>query len=68
MVDMIGDETLPCAAGQGSGYGQVKLSLSYDSQDRHLLVIVHSCRCAFGVIKHKKNRSDTALLLHSQQQ
>lgn len=60
MVDMIGDETLPCAAGQGSGYGQVKLSLSYDSQDRHLLVIVHSCRCVFGVQKHKK----TDLTLH----
>lgn len=60
MVDMICDGTLPCAAGQGSGYGQVKLSLSYDSEGRHLLVIVHSCRCVFGVQKHKK----TDLTLH----
>lgn len=54
MVDMIGDGTLPCAAGQGSGYGQVKLSLSYDSQDRQLMVIVHSCRCVFDAIKDKR--------------
>lgn len=51
---MISDGTLPCAAGQGSGCGQVKLSLSYDSEGRHLLVIVHSCRCVFGVQKPKK--------------
>lgn len=45
MVDMISSGTLPCAAsGCGSGNGQVKLSLSYASQDRQLIVIVHACR------------------------
>lgn len=60
MVDMIGDDTLPCAAGQGSGYGQVKLSLSYDSQDRHLLVIVHSCR---GLLSQGKDGVDSYVSL-----
>lgn len=49
MVDMIDDGSLPCAAGQDSGCGQVKLSLSYDSGDRRLSVLVHSCRCVGGV-------------------
>lgn len=40
---MIGPGTLPCVA---SGCGQVKLSLSYALQERHLTVIVHACRCA----------------------
>uniref|UniRef100_A0A8C4HST7 Extended synaptotagmin-like protein 1b n=1 Tax=Dicentrarchus labrax TaxID=13489 RepID=A0A8C4HST7_DICLA len=39
--------TLPCAAsGCGSGNGQVKLSLSYASQKRELIVLVHACRYA----------------------
>ena len=44
MVDMIGAETLPCAA-PGPGNGQVKMSLSYASQERKLIVMVHACRC-----------------------
>lgn len=51
MVEMIGDGTLPCAAAQDSGCGQVKLSLSYDSRDRQLSVMVHSCRCVVSVPK-----------------
>ncbi|KAM7006429.1 extended synaptotagmin-1 [Tautogolabrus adspersus] len=43
MVDMISEETLPCAA-SGCGSGKVKLSLSYASQERKLSVIVHGCR------------------------
>ncbi|KAK5933821.1 hypothetical protein CgunFtcFv8_014272 [Champsocephalus gunnari] len=43
MVDMISAGTLPCAA-SGPGNGQVKLSLSYASQERKLIVIVHACR------------------------
>ncbi|XP_076012613.1 extended synaptotagmin-1-like isoform X2 [Genypterus blacodes] len=39
MVDLIGTGSLPC----GSGNGQVKLSLSYDSQ-KGLIVSVHGCR------------------------
>lgn len=44
MVDMIGSGSLPCAA-PAPGNGQVKLSLSYTSKERKLVVIVHSCRC-----------------------
>uniref|UniRef100_A0AAQ5XQ96 Extended synaptotagmin-like protein 1b n=1 Tax=Amphiprion ocellaris TaxID=80972 RepID=A0AAQ5XQ96_AMPOC len=37
--------SLPCAASDcGSGNGQVKLSLSYASQERKLIVVVHACR------------------------
>uniref|UniRef100_A0A3Q3CEJ8 Extended synaptotagmin-like protein 1b n=1 Tax=Haplochromis burtoni TaxID=8153 RepID=A0A3Q3CEJ8_HAPBU len=44
MTDLIGAGTLPCAAsGCSSGNGQVKLSLSYASQERKLIVIVHAC-------------------------
>ncbi|XP_028261685.1 extended synaptotagmin-1-like isoform X2 [Parambassis ranga] len=43
MVNMIDAGTLPCAA-FGCGNGQVKLSLSYASQERKLVVIVHACR------------------------
>lgn len=42
---MISEGTLPC----GSGNGQVKLSLSYVSQERQLIVSVHACRC---VLQH----------------
>lgn len=46
MVDMISAGTLPCAASGGrDGHGQVKLSLSYTSQERKLIVVVHACRC-----------------------
>uniref|UniRef100_A0AAQ5X9C2 Extended synaptotagmin-like protein 1b n=1 Tax=Amphiprion ocellaris TaxID=80972 RepID=A0AAQ5X9C2_AMPOC len=45
MVDMISTGSLPCAASDcGSGNGQVKLSLSYASQERKLIVVVHACR------------------------
>ncbi|XP_029357277.1 extended synaptotagmin-1 [Echeneis naucrates] len=40
MVDMISAGTLPCAAGNG----QVKLSMSYSSQERKLIIVVHACR------------------------
>uniref|UniRef100_A0A3P8URB6 Extended synaptotagmin-1 n=1 Tax=Cynoglossus semilaevis TaxID=244447 RepID=A0A3P8URB6_CYNSE len=44
MVDMISAGTLPCAASGGrDGHGQVKLSLSYTSQERKLIVVVHAC-------------------------
>lgn len=42
MVDMISTGILPCAASPGNG--QVKLSLSYSSQEKKLLVTVHACR------------------------
>lgn len=60
MVDMISDESLPCAANQGCGYGQVKLSLSYDSQGRQLIVIVHSCR---GLLSQGKDGVDSYVSL-----
>uniref|UniRef100_A0A3Q1GCX7 Extended synaptotagmin-1-like n=1 Tax=Acanthochromis polyacanthus TaxID=80966 RepID=A0A3Q1GCX7_9TELE len=45
MVDLISTGSLPCAASDcGSGNGQVKLSLSYASQERKLIVVVHACR------------------------
>ncbi|XP_077428826.1 extended synaptotagmin-1 [Vanacampus margaritifer] len=45
MVEMINGGDLPCAdAGGGSGNGQVRLSLSYDSRERKMVVIVHACR------------------------
>uniref|UniRef100_A0A3Q3RMR8 Extended synaptotagmin-like protein 1b n=1 Tax=Mastacembelus armatus TaxID=205130 RepID=A0A3Q3RMR8_9TELE len=46
MVDMISAGTLPCAVSAGgSGNGQVKLSLSYSSQERKFIVVIHACRC-----------------------
>ncbi|KAI4827202.1 hypothetical protein KUCAC02_030618 [Chaenocephalus aceratus] len=51
MVDMISAGTLPCAA-SGPGNGQVKLSLSYASQERKLIVIVHACR---GLLSQSKD-------------
>uniref|UniRef100_A0A8D0ASU2 Extended synaptotagmin 1 n=1 Tax=Sander lucioperca TaxID=283035 RepID=A0A8D0ASU2_SANLU len=57
MVDMISAGTLPCAAsGCGSGNGQVKLSLSYSSQERQLIVIVHACR---GLLSQSKDGVDS---------
>uniref|UniRef100_A0A665X913 Extended synaptotagmin-like protein 1b n=1 Tax=Echeneis naucrates TaxID=173247 RepID=A0A665X913_ECHNA len=44
MVDMISAGTLPCAAGNG----QVKLSMSYSSQERKLIIVVHACRYVFS--------------------
>ncbi|XP_037346084.2 extended synaptotagmin-1 [Pungitius pungitius] len=57
MVDMIGPGTLPCVA---SGCGQVKLSLSYASQERHLIVIVHACR---GLLSQSKDGVDSYVSL-----
>lgn len=57
MVDMISTGTLPCAA---SGNGQVKLSLSYASQKRQLIVIVHACR---GLLSHSKDGVDSYVSL-----
>ncbi|XP_034724938.1 extended synaptotagmin-1 isoform X1 [Etheostoma cragini] len=57
MVDMISAGTLPCAAsGCGSGNGQVKLSVSYSSQERLLIVIVHACR---GLLSQSKDGVDS---------
>eukprot|EP00063_Salmo_salar_P013325 XP_013988160.1 PREDICTED: extended synaptotagmin-1-like [Salmo salar] len=41
MVELIGQGTLPCAAGS---CGQVKLSLSYASKEKKLTIAVHACR------------------------
>ncbi|XP_045081181.1 uncharacterized protein LOC121577557 [Coregonus clupeaformis] len=41
MVELIGQGTLPCAAGN---CGQVKLSLSYASKKKKLTITVHACR------------------------
>ncbi|XP_075966458.1 uncharacterized protein LOC142970246 [Anarhichas minor] len=59
MVDMISAGTLPCAA-SASGSGQVKLSLSYASQERHLIVIVHACR---GLLSQSKDGVDSYVSL-----
>ncbi|XP_051270309.1 extended synaptotagmin-1 isoform X2 [Dicentrarchus labrax] len=61
MVDMISAGTLPCAAsGCGSGNGQVKLSLSYASQKRELIVLVHACR---GLLSQNKDGVDSYVSL-----
>ncbi|XP_044078065.1 extended synaptotagmin-1 [Siniperca chuatsi] len=61
MVDMISAGTLPCAASRGgSGNGQVKLSLSYASQQRQLIVIVHACR---GLLSQSKDGVDSYVSL-----
>uniref|UniRef100_A0A669F4T5 Extended synaptotagmin-like protein 1b n=1 Tax=Oreochromis niloticus TaxID=8128 RepID=A0A669F4T5_ORENI len=61
MTDLIGAGTLPCAAsGCGSGNGQVKLSLSYASQERKLIVIVHACR---GLLSQHKDGVDSYVSL-----
>ncbi|XP_072238428.1 uncharacterized protein esyt1b [Leuresthes tenuis] len=59
MVDMIGAETLPCAA-PGPGNGQVKMSLSYASQERKLVVMVHACR---GLLSQNKDGVDSYVSL-----
>ncbi|KAK6319306.1 hypothetical protein J4Q44_G00105170 [Coregonus suidteri] len=41
IVELIGQGTLPCAAGN---CGQVKLSLSYASKEKKLTIAVHACR------------------------
>ncbi|CDQ77575.1 unnamed protein product [Oncorhynchus mykiss] len=41
MVELIGQGTLPCTAGN---CGQVKLSLSYASKEKKLTIAVHACR------------------------
>lgn len=61
MVDMISGGTLPCAAsGCGSGNGQVKLSVSYASQERKLVVVVHACR---GLPSQSKDGVDSYVSL-----
>ncbi|KAG7465594.1 extended synaptotagmin-1-like [Solea senegalensis] len=57
MVDMISAGTLPCAA---SGCGQVKLSLSYASQERKLIIVVHACR---GLASQGKDGVDSYVSL-----
>ncbi|XP_062255886.1 extended synaptotagmin-1 [Platichthys flesus] len=59
MGDMISAGTLPCAA-SGSGVGQVKLSLSYSSQDRKLIVVVHACK---GLTPQTKDGVDSYVSL-----
>ncbi|XP_060926108.1 extended synaptotagmin-1 isoform X2 [Limanda limanda] len=59
MGDMISAGTLPCAA-SGSGVGQVKLSLSYSSQDKKLIVVVHACR---GLTPQTKDGVDSYVSL-----
>ncbi|TNN81342.1 Extended synaptotagmin-1 [Liparis tanakae] len=59
MVDMISAGPLPCAA-FGCGSGQVKLSLSYASQERQLAVIVHACR---GLLSQGKDGVDSYVSL-----
>ncbi|XP_061904308.1 extended synaptotagmin-1 [Entelurus aequoreus] len=61
MVEMIGRGTLPCAtAGSGSGNGQVKLSLYFDSREGKLSVIVHACR---GLLCPSKDAVDSYVSL-----
>ncbi|XP_038143958.1 extended synaptotagmin-1 [Cyprinodon tularosa] len=55
MVDMIDSGTLPCTA-PAPGNGQVKLSLSYSSKERKLVVIVHACR---GLVSPSKDSVDS---------
>ncbi|TMS19771.1 Extended synaptotagmin-1 [Larimichthys crocea] len=59
MVDLISAGTLPCAA-PGPGNGQVKLSLSYASQEKQLSVIVHACR---GLLSQGKDGVDSYVSL-----
>ncbi|XP_026162943.1 extended synaptotagmin-1-like [Mastacembelus armatus] len=57
MVDMISAGTLPCAVSAGgSGNGQVKLSLSYSSQERKFIVVIHACR---GLLSQGKDGVDS---------
>lgn len=61
MVDMISAGTLPCAASAGNG--QVKLSLSYASQERKLIIIVHACRSLLSQSKDGVDSYVSLLLL-----
>ncbi|XP_061688111.1 extended synaptotagmin-1 isoform X2 [Syngnathoides biaculeatus] len=57
MVAMISDGTVPCAdPSSGSGNGQVKLSLSYDSRETKLVIVVHACR---GLLCPSKDAVDS---------
>ncbi|XP_026202787.1 extended synaptotagmin-1 [Anabas testudineus] len=60
MVDMISAGTLPCAASACSGSGQVKLSLSYASKEKKLIVLVHACR---GLLPQSKDGVDSYVSL-----
>ncbi|KAM7401977.1 hypothetical protein PAMP_017254 [Pampus punctatissimus] len=59
MVEMISAGTLPCATSE-SGNGQVKLSLSYASKERKLIVIIHACR---GLLSQSKDGVDSYVSL-----
>uniref|UniRef100_A0A7N6AQ27 Extended synaptotagmin-like protein 1b n=1 Tax=Anabas testudineus TaxID=64144 RepID=A0A7N6AQ27_ANATE len=52
--------TLPCAASACSGSGQVKLSLSYASKEKKLIVLVHACR---GLLPQSKDGVDSYVSL-----
>ncbi|XP_061147662.1 extended synaptotagmin-1 [Syngnathus typhle] len=57
MVEMMSSGTLPCAdPSSGSGNGQVKLSLSYDTREGKLVIIVHACR---GLLCSSKDAADS---------
>ncbi|CAB1315108.1 unnamed protein product, partial [Coregonus sp. 'balchen'] len=53
MVELIGQGTLPCAAGN---CGQVKLSLSYASKKKKLTITVHACRFEFELSVEEARR------------
>ncbi|CAB1353949.1 unnamed protein product, partial [Coregonus sp. 'balchen'] len=57
IVELIGQGTLPCAAGN---CGQVKLSLSYASKEKKLTIAVHACR---GLESSSKDGLDTYISL-----
>ncbi|XP_056157956.1 extended synaptotagmin-1 isoform X2 [Lampris incognitus] len=59
MVDMISTDTLPCAA-VGCENGQVKLSVSYASQEEKLIIVVHACR---GLPSQNKDGVDSYVSL-----
>ncbi|MEQ2211479.1 hypothetical protein XENOCAPTIV_002821, partial [Xenoophorus captivus] len=59
--------TLPCTS-PAPGNGQVKLSLSYASKERKLVVIVHACRCVLkllrlGLLSQNKDAVDSYVSL-----
>ncbi|TNM89008.1 hypothetical protein fugu_005262 [Takifugu bimaculatus] len=61
MLDLISAGTLPCAAPiWGSMNGQVKLTLSYSSLERQLMVVVHACR---GLLPQSKDAVDSYVSL-----
>ncbi|KAF6718091.1 Extended synaptotagmin-1 [Oryzias melastigma] len=57
MLDLIGTEALPCAA---TGAGQLKMSVTYSSQENKLVVTVHGCR---GLLAQSKDGVDSYVSL-----